>query len=86
MGEPQDRFELDLARGERFAEPDAALVVAGGAFATGAAFAGGPLPGELAFALDRPLATNAARCSPVRVDFAATRSAGVPSNTSRPPS
>ena len=30
--------------------------------------------------------TNAARCSPVSVDFAATRSAGVPSNTIRPPS
>ncbi len=32
------------------------------------------------------LATNAARCSPVRVDFVATRAAGVPSNTIRPPS
>ena len=30
--------------------------------------------------------TNAARCSPVNVDFFATRSAGVPSNTTRPPS
>ena len=32
------------------------------------------------------LPTNAARCSPVSVDLAATRSAGVPSNTIRPPS
>ena len=30
--------------------------------------------------------TNAARCSPVNGDLAATRSAGVPSNTIRPPS
>lgn len=30
--------------------------------------------------------TYCARCSPVSVDFAATRSEGTPSNTTRPPS
>ena len=43
------------------------------------------VPTELRSYLPWP-PTNAAKCSPVSVDRPATRSAGVPSNTTRPPS